>query len=252
MTYPPQGGYPDDPSSNAPDPHSPFGYPDQPAASPEPPAQYTQPPAVSGWPDSQQSYPDSPPTPAPGAFQQPQQPMGGGYAPAPAPGGGFAPPASPPPSSGNNTIGWVIGGIVAVVLLVGGIGAVILLTNNGGDGDNGTDNSATESQEPSQSPTDVVNAYYDAIRSHDVTGAYKTLCAKMQGSEDQFFGTYEEQQFWDTVDASTYTVGEETKKDDSSARVDIKQEIQGQSYDFYADLVVEQNEWKICYWGTPT
>lgn len=255
MTYPPQGGYPDDPNNQVPDAQSPFGYPDQPASPPSSPGPYTPAPPQSDWPDSAQTHYDLPQTPGP---SQPGPmpgftPQHGGMGGPPPPPGGFGVP-SPQPSN-NSTIGWIVGGIAAVLLIVAGIGAVIFFTGTGGSNESGSgsaeSSSASTEAEPSQTPTDVVNAYYDAVRGHDVTAAYETLCSTMQGSESDFFGSYDEQQFWDTVDASTYTVGQETKKDDQNASVDVKQEIQGETYDFYADLKIEGGEWKICYWSTP-
>ncbi|ADD40739.1 putative periplasmic ligand-binding sensor protein [Stackebrandtia nassauensis DSM 44728] len=187
----------------------------------------------------------------PGPAQYGPPPGGMGAAPQQ---GGFAP--QPPPSSGNATIGWVIGGIAAVLVIVAGIAGVIFFANAGNSEDSGTDGGSSSASDssagPSQTPTDVVNDYYDAVRAHDVDGAYKTLCSSMQGSESDFFGSYDEDEFWKTVDASTYTVGEETIKDDSNANVKVKQEVQGETYDFSADLQIESGEWKICYWNTPT
>ncbi|WP_144300399.1 hypothetical protein [Stackebrandtia nassauensis] len=249
MTYPPQGGYPDDPINNGPDPQSPFGYPDQPASPPSSAAPYTPPPPNSGWPDSPPTQYG--PMSQPGPAQYGPPPGGMGAAPQQ---GGFAP--QPPPSSGNATIGWVIGGIAAVLVIVAGIAGVIFFANAGNSEDSGTDGGSSSASDssagPSQTPTDVVNDYYDAVRAHDVDGAYKTLCSSMQGSESDFFGSYDEDEFWKTVDASTYTVGEETIKDDSNANVKVKQEVQGETYDFSADLQIESGEWKICYWNTPT
>lgn len=257
MTYPPQGGYPDDPTGNAPDPHSPFGYPDQPAS----PAPYTPQPG-GGWPDAPHQYPDSPtPQPAqnppmsgppmsgPPMSGPPQQP---GYGPPP-PYGPPAPVQVPQSSSGGAPVGWIVGGIAAVLVVIAGIVGVIIFTSSSEPGESANNSSTTtEEGKPSQSPTDVVNAYYDAIRSHDVNGAYKTLCQAMQGTESEFYGSYGEETFWATVDSSTYTVGEETIKDDQNATVKIKQDLQGQTYDFYADLKIEDEEWKICFWGTPS
>ena len=140
------GGYPDDPYQQQSPGYAPPGGSDPYSA---PPADPYQQPATAPYPAGPGPY--SPPISGPGYGRPPVSggPQYNPAGPAPAPAPGYVP--VPPPSSGNNTGLWVLGGIgglvlVLAIVLVG----VFVIGNDGDDGITTTDGSTTSA------PTDPV------------------------------------------------------------------------------------------------
>ncbi|AYF77145.1 hypothetical protein D7D52_28745 [Nocardia yunnanensis] len=121
-----------------------------------PPAQAI-PPAQSGGGYPQQPVSGGYPQPVSGGYPQQQvsggyqQPMSGGYPQQPVSGGGypqqFTPPpvapaygyTAPPPRSGGNKTGWIIGGVIGLVVVVGAVIGIVALSSGGSDSPLGGD-----------------------------------------------------------------------------------------------------------------
>lgn len=247
MTYPPQGGgYPDD-NASQPQSYELYGQSDPYGSQPQSPA-YGSPP-----PQPQPGYP-APQADPYGWGQPPQSPAPGYAAPQPtyAPQPAYAPAPPPPPSKSN---GGVIAAIVVggLVLVIGIVLAVVLINNSGSSSDSGTDgssssgstDSASEDGLPAQSPTEVVNLYYDANIDRDWDEALSYLSKNLY---DQFSGVSDadREAAADQYEGTTYTVTGETIADDKqTADVDVTVEQNGTSQSAVLKMVIEDGEWKI-------
>ena len=207
---------------------SPGGYP----SSPDPYGQ-AQP---GGHPPAQP--PGYPPQPDPyGWGQPPQQP-------------GFPPPQFPAPQPPKKSNGGLIAGLVigGLVLVLGAVLVVVLVNrsdNGGGTGSTGTSADDGSDLVSSQSPSDVVNAYYQANEDRDWDEALSYLSRDLQiefgGASDA-----DRNAAADELEGAVYTVVNETiAADGLTAEVDITMDFRGNSQDATLKMIIEDGGWKI-------
>lgn len=162
--------------------------------------------------------------------------------------------------------------IVLVVVLAAGGGALLYLapwddddsntsdtadsdsdTDDSDNDDDDTDNNGDDTDPSFGSPRETVEAYYAAMQAHDMDAALETVCqAQYDASVDDPYAGDDPEDFWAFVDDSEYTVGDETEIDDTTYHVDVEHTFdhQGQTGSglLTAEVVAEQDEWKICDW----
>lgn len=239
MTYPPQGGYPD-------------------------PNQQPQ----SGWPTS----PDGGQQPGMAPHQQPTDVFGdhsGGTPGMTPPGGGYGPPPQvdgflpPEPPKKKSNAGVLVGLLAFVIVVATGVTLYFMgvfdpaskndeakepttVTSDEPSGDETKDDSADESQEGK--PTATVEDYYTAAKAHDQDGLVATMCASTYAEYEETGMTDEQwQQMWDAVDQTEYEItGETIAEDGTSAEVTVNQTANGSTKEVTAQLVLEEDAWKIC------
>lgn len=167
----------------------------------------------------------------------------------------------------------IIAVVIAVVLAIGGGAALLYLSpwdddsssTNTADSDSDSDNSDNSDDdddtdtddndnEPSYgSPTETVEAYYAAMESHDMDAALDTVCqAQYDASADDPYDGDNPEDFWAFVDDSEYNISSETEIDDTTYHVEVEHSFdhQGQTGSgiLTAEVIAEDDEWKICDW----